>query len=208
MNKELSIKPAIEELQRVFGLLNERYFNGELQRPVITINTDTQKGTTFGWITTSEVWSDKEGGAYREINLCAEYLHRATELIVSTLLHEMCHLYNMQRGIKDTSRGVIYHNKHFKNTAEARGLLIEKAEKIGYSVTSPTQELITFVRENVRGECFELERVKKRKDSEETTTRQSMRKYICPVCGFIVRVSKDATGKLMCVDCDEVFIES
>lgn len=207
MSKELSIKSAIEELQRVFILLNELYFNSELERPIITLNTDTTPGS-YGWITVNKVWSSKEGEWFREINLCAEHLHRNTELLISTLLHEMCHLYNIQQGIQDTSRGGRYHNVKFKTTAEKYGLLVEKSEKYGYCITKPTPELMKLVSEHVRGECFELERVKTSKRGKSGGGKQSMRKYSCPICGLIIRASKDITGKLMCVDCEEIFVES
>jgi len=45
---------------------------------------------------------------------------------------------------------------------------------------------------------------------EKTTsrTKQSMRKYRCPSCGLIIRASKDVSGKIMCVDCNEIFAEN
>ena len=207
MSKECTITTAVEELQKFFILLNHKYFGGELEMPIITLNTDTTPGA-YGWITVNKVWNSKEGEWYREINLCAEHLHRDTELIISTLLHEMCHLYNIQHGIKDTSRGGRYHNKEFKHTAEKYSLIVEKCEKNGYCITKPTPELIAFVEENVNADCFDLERIKTYKGGKQKVTKQSTKKYICPVCDLIVRASKDITGRLKCVDCDEVLIES
>ena len=40
MRGQVTIQSAIDELQRMFKLLNATYFNGELERPVITILTD------------------------------------------------------------------------------------------------------------------------------------------------------------------------
>jgi hypothetical protein len=205
LNIELSIKPAIEELQRMFELLNDKYFKGELEIPIITLHTDTTSGA-YGWITVNKVWSNKQGTWFREINLCAEHLHRDAVLIVATLLHEMCHLYNILHEIKDCSRGGKYHNVKFKKTAEEHGLMVEKTEKYGYSTTTPTQELKRFVVENVRGECFELERIKTGRRGKSGGVKQSTRKYSCPVCSLIMRASKDVTGKLMCIDCNAVFI--
>ena len=219
-NGEVTIYSAIDELQRNFKMLNEKYFNGELERPVITILTDSTSGA-YGWITKNEVWSSKDQKMYREINLCAEYLSRPAELVITTLLHEMCHLYNIKKGIQDTSRAGTYHNTKFKEVAESRGLIVEKSEKYGWCITKPTQELIDLVKDNTRKGCFKLERMKTYRDGtpkktttgedgrEKTTTRtkQSMRKYSCPTCGLIVRASKDVSGKIKCVDCDVLFIE-
>ena len=220
-NGQVTIYSAIDELQRNFKMLNEKYFNSELEKPVITILTDVTSGA-YGWVTKNEVWSSKDNKWYREINLCAEYLNRDTELVITTLLHEMCHLYNIQRGVQDTSRAGTYHNTKFKEVAECRGLIVEKSDKYGYCITKPTQELIDLVKAKTRAGCFKLERMKtyrngtpktttKGEDGREKTTsrtKQSMRKYNCPTCGLIVRASKDVSGKLLCVDCNEIFIES
>jgi len=221
MRGQVTIQSAIDELQRNFKLLNDTYFNGKLDKPVITILTDVTSGA-YGWITKNEVWSSKDNKWYREINLCAEYLNRDTELIIATLLHEMCHLYNIQHDIQDTSRAGSYHNTKFKEVAEKSGLLVEKSDKYGYCITKPSQKLIDLVKAKTRSGCFKLERMKTYRDGtpkitttgddgkEKTTsrTKQSMRKYACPTCALIVRASKDVAGKLMCVDCNEIFIES
>ena len=221
MNGKITIQSAIDELQRNFKRLNEIYFNGELERPVITILTDN-KGGAYGWISVNKVWSSKDKQYYREINLCAEYLNRPAELVITTLLHEMCHLWNIQNDIQDCSRAGTYHNGKFKEIAEKCGLIVEKSAQYGYCVTKPSNELNAYVKENCRAGCFKLERMKTYRDGTPKTTttgtdgkektvsrtKQSMRKYSCPKCGLAIRATKDISGKLMCVDCDEILIES
>lgn len=217
-NEQITIYTAIDELQRNFKKLNEIYFNGELEKPVITILTDSMGGA-YGWISVNKVWSSKDKKYFREINLCAEYLNRPAEFVITTLLHEMCHLWNIQKNIQDCSRSGTYHNKSFKEIAEKCDLIVEKSEKYGFCITKPTDKLIEYVKENCRVGCFKLERMKTYrdgtpkttigKDGKETTvsrTKQSMRKYKCPSCGLIIRASKDITGKLMCVDCNEILV--
>ena len=58
-NGQVTIYSAIDELQRNFKMLNEKYFDGELEKPVITILTDVTSGA-YGWITKNEVWSSKD----------------------------------------------------------------------------------------------------------------------------------------------------
>ena len=221
MNGKITIQSAIDELQRNFKLLNQTYFNGELERPVITIHTDVTSGA-YGWITVNKVWSSKDNRWFREINLCAEYLNRDTELIITTLLHEMCHLYNIQNGVQDTSRSGTYHNAKFKTIAERCNLIVEKSGKYGYCITTPSSELTELVKEKVRAGCFKLERLKTYRDGtpktttageggrEKTTsrTKQSMKKYRCPDCGLIIRASKDISGKVLCIECESVFAEN
>jgi hypothetical protein len=211
---QITIQSAIDELQRMFRLLNSTYFNDELERPVITVLTDITSGA-YGWISVHKVWSSKDNTWFREINLCAEYLNRPPELVITTLMHEMCHLYNIHRGIQDTSRGGTYHNQKFKEVAEARELLVGKSERYGFCITTPSAEFTELVRENCRAGCFKLERMKTYRDGtpkttttgvdgrEKTTTRtkQSSRRYTCPKCGVIVRATKEVN--IMCADCNQ-----
>lgn len=168
-------------------------------------------------------WSQKQQGLYREINVTAEYLNRPAELVITSLLHEMCHLFNIQHNIQDTSRNGTYHNKSFADAALSHGLLIEKDEKYGYCRTLPSDELKQWVNINIRKGCFRYKRAKTYKNGtpktttgtgnngkEATTsrTKQSSRKYTCPNCGLTIRATKDVTGKLLCIECNEILIES
>jgi len=197
----------------MFRLLNATYFNGELERPVISILTDVTSGA-YGWISVAKLWNSKDNAWFREINLCAEYLNRPPELVITTLMHEMCHLLNIQRGIQDTSRAGTYHNRHFKEAAEVRGLIVLKDPKYGYCATKPSPEFTELVKTKCRTGCFKLERLKTYRDGtpkvtttggdgrEKTVsrTRQSSRKYICKKCGIIIRATKEVN--VICGDCN------
>ena len=81
----------------------------------------------------------------KELNISANYLRRDITEVVTTLIHECSHIWNMQKGIKDTSNGYIYHNKHFKQTAEELGKIkISRSEKYGWTISSPTEETVDF----------------------------------------------------------------
>lgn len=139
---EVSLKPVIDELETLFSKFNKAFFEGKLEKPVITVSPDHTRGA-YGWCTAWKAWQDgtKEGGYY-EINLCAEYLNRPFEETCGTLLHEMVHLQNLQDNVQDTSRSGSYHNRKFKETAEAHGLTVEKGEK--YVPTKDKQCLEKF----------------------------------------------------------------
>ena len=212
MKGQVTIQSAIDELQRMFKLLNAKYFNNELERPVITIHTD-HTGGAYGWISVNKVWSSKDGAWFREINLCAEHLNRPVERVITTLMHEMCHLLNIQLEVQDTSRKGMYHNTRFKEVAEARGLIVKQDARYGWCITEPGPEFTELVMENCRAGCFKLERMKTYRDgtpkvtkpgadgSEKTITRtkQSYKKFICPECGQIARAA--AIAKLDCGIC-------
>ena len=201
----------------MFKLLNETYINNELERPVITILTDNTSGA-YGWISVAKVWSSKDNAWFREINLCAEYLNRPVELVITTLAHEMCHLLNIQNGVQDTSRSGTYHNQKFKDAAEARGLIVLKDPKYGFCVTKPSEKFTALVKKHCRAGCFKLERMKTYRDGTPkitvtgsdgkektvTRTRQSSRKYVCLECGLIVRATKEAN--IICGDCGKAMV--
>ena len=86
MNKTL--QQSQKNLEELFDLFNEKLYNGELERPIISIQSDT-KNNCYGWCTTYKAWSTNDNEEYYEINLCAEYMTRSIFEICSTLLHEM-----------------------------------------------------------------------------------------------------------------------
>ena len=52
-----SLKPVIEKLESLFSSFNQKFYNGELQTPVITVSPDTTKGA-YGWCTSWKTWSN------------------------------------------------------------------------------------------------------------------------------------------------------
>ena len=202
---EASLKPVIDELETLFSKFNARFFENKLERKVITVSPDHTRGA-YGWCTSWKAWQNgtKEGGFY-EINLCAEYLNRPYEETCGTLLHEMVHLLKLQDGVQDTSRSGTYHNKKFKETAEAHGLIVEKGEKYGWHKTSLSPEALEFV-QSLGKQGFTLVRPRPLglKGSSKSGGSSS-RKYVCPCCGTIIRATKEV--HVICAECEVEFQE-
>ncbi len=203
---EASLKPIISKLESLFSIFNEKLYNNELPQPVITVSPDMTKGA-YGWCTSWKAWTTEEGaaaneGGFYEINLCAEHLARPFIQTVGTLLHEMVHLFNLQNGTKDTSRGGTYHNAKFRTAAEAHGLTVEATDKYGWSRTKPNTDTAAYI-EAMQDKKFELHRTSIQKPKGKT--KQSTRKYVCPGCGCIIRATKEV--RVACCDCDEIFEE-
>lgn len=205
---------TVNYLNKVFRYINEESFNNELDMPTITIQSTVG---AYGHVSTSKVWKNERGQASYELNIGADYLNRPIENIVATLIHEGCHLYAMLKGIKDTSNKGVYHNKHFKKLAEERGLQIDRHEKYGWTITSPTEETIDFCIK------YELQEIKCNRSSGFSYTgigtgksgndkpinptppkKGNSIKWICPCCGAIVRSTK--VLNIVCGDCDTPFI--
>ena len=202
---EASLKPVIDELETLFSKFNARFFENKLESPVITVSPDHTR-VAYGWCTSWKAWQNgaKEGGFY-EVNLCAEYLNRPYEETCGTLLHEMVHLLNLQDGVQDTSRSGTYHNKKFKETAEAHGLIVEKGEKYGWHKTSLSPEALEFV-QSLGKQGFTLVRPRPLglKGSSKSGGSSS-RKYVCPCCGTIIRATKEV--HVICAECEVEFQE-
>lgn len=195
---ETSLKPVIEKLENLFSKFNEKFYNGELQTPIITVSPDTTKGA-YGWCTAWKAWSNKQPEQKKTVDLA-----RPFEQVAETLLHEMVHLYNLQIGVQDTSRGGTYHNKKYKEAAEQHGLTVGKDAKYGWTVTTLNDEANDFVA-SFQDKKFELHRKSFPKIPGAAKTKQSTRKYVCPMCGTIIRATKEV--HVVCGDCEVEFEE-
>lgn len=195
-------------LEKLFRTLNTRYFGDTIEEPIITIQSTPR---AYGHVTVSKAWHKANGDERHELNIAAGTLDRPIEEIVSTLLHEMVHLMNLQNGVQDCSRGGTYHNRKFKAAAEACDLHIDYDERIGWSVTSPTEALIDFIiEEGWEDICMSREdgcisRTPGRGSPDRTPTtpttpkKSSTRKYICPGCKMSVRATREVN--IICGDC-------
>ena len=215
--KELtSYNRVTQYLNKVFKLINSEYFDNELEMPTITIQSTVG---AYGHVTTSKVWKTESGKASYELNIGADYLDRPIENIVATLIHEGCHLYAMQNGIKDTSNRGVYHNKRFKALAEDRGLIIEKHSRYGWTITTPSEATINFCIDNdlqevliTRHTGITFTGVGTGKNGNGTLVKPTAPKkgnsikWICPCCGAIVRSTKILN--IVCGDCNEKFIQA
>ena len=201
-------------LNKVFDLLNARFFENALSRPTITIQSTPR---AYGHFTLNDdTWVSKIGASH-EINIGAGTLARPIEEVCATLLHEMVHYYNYVKGIQDCSRGNTYHNKHFKQAAEQRGLAVTHSEQHGWAHTAPADELLDFVIENELtdilinrndGMGFYIGKTGTHSGGVEITGKSrtsSTRKYVCPHCGVSVRATR--TVRIACMDCDEQMVE-
>lgn len=214
-----SLKTVIEKLESLFSKFNTKFYKDELQNPVITVSPDTTSGA-YGWCTSWKAWKhvgeeaevnefdnsgqaeSKEPDGFYEINLCAEHLGRTFKEVCATLLHEMVHLWNLQNGVQDTSRGGTYHNKKFKAVAEEHGLVIDQHPKYGWTLTTLNSEALQFI-EQIDEQGFGIYRSKLPKIKAASSS--SSRKYVCPCCGTIIRATKEV--HVVCGDCSVEFEE-
>ena len=196
------IGTILDELYRIFFILNRDKFNDSLPEPVITIQKT--KGNILGHFTVDKTWVDKndidnEESSYYEINIDPRWFRdRSSIEVVETLLHEMCHYRNKIADIKDCNGN--NHNKKFKSLAESVGLVVTKGSGVGYGYTSLSDELKEYIEKEIKpnDKAFEYFRIAKAKDSKPKT--KSMFKYTCPECGQIAKGKRDI--EIKCGICD------
>lgn len=89
------------------------------------------------------VASCSDGGLRGEVVIAAERLADGPVAILGTLIHEAAHALANARGIQDTSRQGRYHNTAYKRLAEELGLIVEKHETYGWTLTRMSDETVT-----------------------------------------------------------------
>ena len=197
------------QLEKIFRMLNNDFFNGQLEEPVITVQSTPK---AYGHYTVNPIWAVGSEGNRHEINIGAGTLDRDIEYTVCTLLHEMCHYYNDSiLHTQDCSRGGTYHNKQFKATAESVGLIVTKSDKYGWAHTSPSDALVEWIIDN------NIQEIRMNREEPHgirvtggnatgngseiplTGSKSHSRKYVCPCCGAIVRATKQVN--VICGDC-------
>lgn len=194
----MNLSKAHTELDRLFDVFNERFFENKLIKPMIIIQS-TGKKPINGYCTTQEMWKDKEDHGLFEMGISAEHLTRTVEELCGTLIHEMVHLYNLSNGIKDVAPNYVHHNKRFKIEAEKRGLIIEKAPRIGWSVTTLTEDTKAFVATlNVDQTLFSFSRIVPYK--EKKPNKYPTYSYVCPACGEKIK-SRNSDLRVICSEC-------
>lgn len=118
----------------------------------------------------------------------------------------MAHLYNLHHGIEDVSNNGYYHNKRFKDTAEAHGLVIEKHDKYGWTITTLTPEASAWLAEVLGDDALHVARLPegngKRKKGGSKSKNRSI-KYVCPICGTIICATREVNA--VCGDCEVPF---
>jgi len=190
----VSIAPIIAALDDLFTDFNTKFFENALSKPIITISPDRK---SFGNCTDHKAWINGVSG-YHEISISSYHLNREFEDVCSTLLHEMCHLLNIEQGIVDCSRQGIYHNKNFMKAAKSHGLVATYNGKQGYGDTELAPEVREYAK-TLDQTVFSLYR----KTQNPKGKKSSSRTYECPMCNTKIRATKDIN--VFCADCEMPF---
>ena len=217
MKQTTTVNRSIGYIQKITGYIIEHYYEGIIPMPMITIQ---KTDDAYGHVSVGKVWTDANGNESRELNLGAGTLSRPIEETVATIVHELAHLYAMEKGINDTSNNGVYHNKKFKEIAEGTGLVsIEHYKHYGWTITEPTESLLDLCIsrgwQDIRCNRTSNRLPKSTSDDNRGKTNgmgkgksnvgngtSSTRKYKCPHCGLSIRATREV--RVICADCNEL----
>jgi hypothetical protein len=132
-----TITKALEEAHEIIAKET-----GAPRATIVTGRSDKVHGHFTPWTP----WASGEESFHEIFITIAK---REAREILGTLLHETAHSIDNKEGIQGTS-GDGYHNKKFKERAESLGLTITQAPRIGFSVTSVSDECATRWAEPLR----------------------------------------------------------
>ena len=213
MKTTTKMSRAVSQLEHMTNAINQDYFGGELPPIIVTVQS---KPGTFGHSSVTKVWKRKDEQAY-ELNVAAEVLSYPIEETIDTIIHEAVHIYCREHGIAETSRNGSYHNKRFKEVAEAHGLTcIYTGSKYGWN-TTPNDKLIEYALQKDwseiqinRGSAFAIGLAGSNPTGAAQTgdggkAPSSTRKLQCPGCGNSVRATKKVN--ILCGDCMKQMVE-
>ena len=223
-----TFKGAAAQLELMYNSANKHFARHGLHitLPVLITIQSRGKHSAYGWVTVQKSWVNGNGEEFAyELNVAAESLARPTADIFNTIVHEMCHLVNIQRGVQDCTNSQ-RHNKKFKEICDKVGLYCEQMGRFGWAATHEpaknSDELKNVLAEYMgTGDATALEmqrkdyalKVTKGGSGEEgaggesagTSTPKKRKsnqiKYVCPRCGASVRATRKLN--LVCGDCME-----
>ena len=196
-NTSGNISSVEKRLEGIFSALNQKYFGNALEEPMIVVKSDSK---SYQKVSKGKVWSSENVEHY-EIRISAGVLNKSVEETVVAILHQCVHLWNTKCGVKDTSRAGLYHNKRFKESAEAHGLKVGYNERNGWSDIRASQELFDFIKCQ-QWEPFLLTRSQEKFD----TSNKHQRKYCCPHCKKGVWATRKM--RILCMDCNLQMIDA
>ena len=214
--KDMITTVQFKTLDDLYKFYNEAIFEGNLAECIVNMS---RHGGAYGFFAANR-WRSGQGDKQivHEISINPDYMNRTDKEWHSTLVHEMCHLYCRENNIKEVSRGGKYHNKRFKEVAEAHGLTCVPCGQYGWN-TTPGDNLVEYALNKGWNEIL-LGRntLPPAMRTGATGTAQpgaatpggkrpsSTRKVVCPVCGQSVRATKKVN--IICGVCMVPMIEA
>lgn len=197
-------KEVLAGMHDAFDFFNRELFAGKLPQVMIAFTKSRSALGTFQ----GNQWVNRDKGKTAEILMNPQVFHSATpEDVLSTLVHEMCHLEQHEFGKPPKSA---YHNKEWAAMMRAVGLQPSTTGKPGGKPTGPkcshyieeggryASAVIKFFAEFPK---FRLYWAKPMAPAGVGRKRSNWRSYKCPTCSLSVWGKENLS--ISCDDCGE-----
>ena len=192
-----------EAMNQAFDFFNSCLFDGSLPNCLITLQ---RKSSTLGYFAGERFGSAEGRGVTDEIALNpSHFKNRTLEQTLSTLVHEMAHLWQYHHG-KISRAG--YHDKQWAEKMQEIGLIPSSTGLPGGKATG--QKMSHYIEPdcmfsihctNLLRSGFIVPYIELWDESKAKSKARSKTKFTCPECGA------NAWGKpelkIICADCDE-----
>lgn len=189
--------------QRAYDFFNQALFGGELPEVMVTL----QRGPKFRGYFWAEKFGSRDGMVKaHELAMNPDTFEgRSDECILSTLVHEMVHVWQQEHG--DPPRRA-YHDKEWAGKMDAVGLVPSSSGEPGGKRTG--QHMSHWIEEGGRyqlayrelsADGFTLSWQSIRQLKGASKKAASKTKYTCPLCKSNAWAKPDTS--LMCGDCSE-----
>lgn len=217
MEKQIGMRETVEDLNSVYDYLmtafnwfNLSLFSGELPPVVFTLSS--RKTRARGFFRERSFYSKDEVAerTESEISMNPECFNRTDKEVLSTLAHEMAHLWQSRFG-KGKSGGRGYHDKEWGSKMDSIGLRpssdgTETGKRTGFSMTHRIIEGGPFDRASdkwleMSGASIALVRASDLRNRMKPGPNKNKISYQCQSCGAKVWGKSDLN--IVCGDCGE-----
>lgn len=196
-NKLCSIQTNVEQLNSMFNIANEYFYNKQLSMPVMNLTVLQKKVVRSRYV--PSVWNGINQQQMAEIIIdssltdTGDALSVFKELLFCLVLH-----YCNENNIRCCTRGMSYFNKNFCEVAKTHGLICKPDKKYGYRVVGISNEAKSLLK--TYGWAFVIRRERSTYGKYGKQFRGRSIKYVCPQCKTSVRATKSV--KVLCIPCN------
>ena len=199
MKQQVITLKEYQGFQRAFDFFNRELFSGRLPQVLVTLQ---RHANTRGYFSPERFKGRIDKQTVHELALNPDnFTGRTDEMILSTLVHEMCHVWQETYG-EPSRRG--YHNREWAAKMKAVGLQpsstgepggMETGQAVSHYIISEGRFAIAYVKLAESG----LQLHWQSNQAVGSTKITSKRKFTCPECGQ--NAWAKPSGRLICGEC-------
>jgi SprT-like family len=184
MNRTMQItQTEYITFQTAYDFFNVELFSGSLPNVLITLQRHSK---AYGFLSPDKFIGRSEETATHELALNPDHFGRTDEEILSTLVHEMCHVWQQTHG---TPPRKSYHDRQWASKMKEVGLFPsstgepggkETGAKVSHYVIEGGSFILAFVRLKESG--FTLRWQSRPDDGDRQKKASSKTRFTCPNC--------------------------